>query len=259
VTAHRLRAVVVDDELHAREGLAADLSAAGVDVIATCADGRAALDVIRAERPDVLFVDVEMPEIDGFALLELLEPEELPPAIVFVTAYDEHALRAFEARALDYVLKPFARERIHAAVERATQRVREMRALAESLGRSDAMAEGSERLAYLERLVVRERDTTIVVPVADLQWIEADTYYVRLHTTTGRPRLLRERMAALEARLDPAVFIRTHRSAIVRLDRIRTIRTVSRYEHVVLLTDGTRVPLSRDRRARLESLLRDTR
>ena len=99
----------------AREGLAADLAALGVDVIAVCADGRAAHDVIRDQRPDVLFVDVQMPEIDGFALLESLEPEQLPPAIVFVTAYDEHALRAFEVRALDYVLKPFSRERLKAA------------------------------------------------------------------------------------------------------------------------------------------------
>jgi two-component system LytT family response regulator len=253
----RLRAVVVDDELHAREGLTADLVAVGVAVVATCADGRAARDALRAERPDVLFVDVEMPEIDGFALLESLEPDELPPAIVFVTAYDEHALRAFDARALDYVLKPFARERIASAVERAERRVREVRALAESIGRDGAAPQKSERAGYLDRLIVRDRDAMIVVPVADLDWIEADTYYVRLHTAEGRPRLLRERMAVLEARLDPAQFVRTHRSAIVRLDRIRAIHTVSRYEHVVLLTNGARVPLSRERRARLESLLRD--
>jgi len=113
------------------------------------------------------------------------------------------------------------------------------------------------RRAQRREIACGERDATIVVPVADLDWIEADTYYVRLHTAEGRPRLVRERMAVLEARLDPAHFVRTHRSAIVRLDRIRAIHTVSRYEHVVLLTNGARVPLSRERRARLESLLRD--
>jgi len=111
-----LTAIVVDDELPAREGLAADLAALGIDVIAACADSRAAYEAIRRHRPDVLFVDVEMPEIDGFALLESLEPEQLPPAIVFATAYDEHALRAFEVRALDYVLKPFSLERLRTAV-----------------------------------------------------------------------------------------------------------------------------------------------
>ena len=252
-----LRAIVVDDELPAREGLTADLSSFGVDVVASCSDGRAAQRALREFRPDILFVDVEMPEVDGFALLESLEPEELPPAIIFVTAYDEHAVRAFEARALDYVLKPFARERIQAAVERAAQRVRETRALAESIGRKDAT--DAETTGYLERLIIRERDNTEVVPVSELDWIEADTYYVRLHTSSGRSRLLRERMTVLEARLDPSAFFRTHRSAIVRLDRIRSVRTLSRYEHTVLLASGARVPLSRERRARLDALLRDKR
>ena len=249
-----LTAIVVDDELPAREGLAADLGALGVTVIAVCADGRAAQDALRVHRADVLFVDVEMPEIDGFALLESLEPEQLPPAIVFVTAYDEHALRAFEVHALDYVLKPFSRERLRTAVERAEQRVREASALAEKLGHEHA-GEIPEDPRYLERLVVRERDGSIVVPVSEIEWIEADTYYVRLHTSHGRSRLLRERMAVLEARLDPEVFFRTHRSAIVRLDRVRAVKTLSRYEHTVTLASGARVPLSRDRKSRLASLL----
>jgi len=246
--------MVVDDELPAREGLAADLVALGVDVIAVCADGRAAHEAIRARRPDVLFVDVEMPEIDGFALLESLEPEQLPPAIVFVTAYDEHALRAFEVRALDYVLKPFSRERLQLAVERADQRVREARALAQNLGQSDA-AEIPDALPYLTRLVVRDRGGSIVVPVSEIDWIEADTYYVRLHLSDGRSRLMRDRMAVLEARLDPELFFRTHRSAIVRLDRVRAVKTLSRYEHTVTLASGARVPLNRDRKPRLAALL----
>lgn len=249
-----LTAIVVDDELPAREGLAADLAALGVGVIAVCADGRAAQSALRLHRADVLFVDVEMPEIDGFALLESLEPDQLPPAIVFVTAYDEHALRAFEVRALDYVLKPFSRERLRGAVERAEQRVREASALAEKLGDADAREIPAEP-RYLTRLVVREREGSIVLPVSEIEWIEADTYYVRLHLSDGRSRLMRERMAVLEARLDPQVFFRTHRSAIVRLDRVRAVKTLSRYEHTVTLANGARVPLSRDRKVRLASLL----
>lgn len=250
----RLAAIVVDDELPAREGLAVDLAALGIDVIAVCADGRAAFDAIRRRRPDVLFVDVEMPEIDGFALLESLEPEQLPPAIVFVTAYDEHALRAFEVRALDYVLKPFSRQRLRTAVERAGQRVREAKALEEKLGCADS-GEIPDAPQHLTRFVVRDRDGSVVVPVAEIDWIEADTYYVRLHLSDGRSRLLRDRMAVLEARLDPKAFFRTHRSAIVRLDRVRAVKTLSRYEHTVTLASGARVPLSRDRKARLASLL----
>ena len=250
----QLAAIVVDDERPAREGLAADLTALGIDVIAVCADGRAAQEAIRRQRPDVLFLDVEMPEVDGFAVLESLEPEQLPPAIVFITAYDEHALRAFEVRALDYVLKPFSRERLRTTVERVDQRVREAKALDAKLGDADA-AEISDAPEYLTRLVVRDRDGSIVVPVSEIDWIEADTYYVRLHVSYGRSRLMRDRMAVLEARLDPKAFFRTHRSAIVRLDRIRAVKTVSRYEHTVVLESGARVPLSRDRKARLASLL----
>ncbi|MDB4889002.1 MAG: response regulator receiver, partial [Gemmatimonadetes bacterium] len=125
----RLRAIVVDDELLAREGLSADLTALDVDVVATCADGYSARTAIVDLRPDLLFLDVEMPEVDGFALLEGLEPEDVPPAVVFATAYDQHALRAFEARALDYLLKPFAPARLREAVERAQRRVEEARAL----------------------------------------------------------------------------------------------------------------------------------
>lgn len=251
-----LRAIIVDDERPARDGLAADLASLGVQVIAACPNARAARVALEAERPDALFVDVEMPEIDGFALLESLEPEHLPPAIIFVTAYDEHALRAFEVRALDYLLKPFSRDRLQETLTRATRRVEEASAFAASLEHG-APGDGNRATAprFLDRLVIRERDATVVVPVQDIVWIEADTYYVRLHLADGKSRLLRERMMALESRLDPNVFFRTHRSAIVRLDCVRSVKTLSRYEHTVTLTTGARVPLSRERRARLAALL----
>ena len=253
----RLRAVVVDDEQPARQGLATDLASLGVDVVATCGDARDAVGALHAHAVDVLFVDVQMPEIDGFALIESLEPDELPPAIVFVTAYDAHALRAFDVRALDYVLKPFARERLAETVVRVRRRVDETRALAAKLdaGESAEASEDARDARYLTRLVIRERDGSFVVPVADVDWIEADTYYVRLHLSNGKTRLLRERMAVLESRLDPAVFFRTHRSAIVRLERVRSVKTLSRYEHTVTLASGERVPLSRERRAKLAASL----
>ena len=248
-----LRAVVVDDELLAREGLSVELAKLGVDIVAICADGHAARTAIRTKRPDVLFLDVEMPEVDGFAVLETLEPEEMPPAVIFVTAYDQHALRAFDARALDYILKPIVPARLEEAVRRGGQRVEESRAMHDaSAQRNDTpRTDGT----FLAQLVVRDREQVTIIPVSDLEWIEAETYYVRLHAAQARPRLLRERMSVLEGRLDPRHFYRTHRSAIVRLDLVRAIKPISRYEHAVVLSTGAKVPLSRDRRARLEAIL----
>ena len=251
-----LRAIVVDDELLAREGLRDELLRLDVDVVALCADGYEARESISSLRPDLLFLDIQMPEVDGFAVLEGLEPEELPPAIIFVTAYDQHAVRAFESRALDYLLKPVQPARLHAAVARATQRVLEARALRDA---TPPESGNSGKDAYLSQLIVRERDQATIIPVSDLEWVEAETYYVRLHATGVRPRLLRERMSVLESRLNPEQFFRAHRSAIVRLDLVRTINTLSRYEHNITLATGAHVPLARDRRARLESRLADAR
>ena len=256
-----LRAIVVDDEPLARVGLARDLIALGLDVVAVCDNGHAACDAIATHRPDLLFLDIEMPEVDGFAVLEAFEPEELPPAIIFVTAYDQHAIRAFEIRALDYLLKPFAPARLRDAVERATQRVQEAhgaRARADAAGHLPRQGDDGSP-SYLTQLLVRDRDQVMVVPVHDLEWVQAESYYVRLHAAKQRPRLLRQRMSVLEARLDPSQFFRAHRSAIVRIDLVRVIIAVSRYEYILTLSTGATVPLSRDRRARLETLLAEPR
>ncbi len=245
-----LRAIVVDDEVLAREGLAADVTKLGFDVIALCGDAPSAIEQIRASAPDVLFLDIEMPEMNGFQLLEALEPEELPPAIVFVTAYDQHAVRAFEARALDYLLKPVSTQRLEETTRHVQQRISEARALRETSGNQ----ENTER-PYLQRLIVRDRDSVTVIPVEQLEWVEAETYYVRLHSSGARPRLLRERMSVLEKQLDPARFFRSHRSAIIRLDLVRSIKAISKYEYAVVLSTGAQAPLSRDRRSALESLL----
>ncbi len=256
----RIRAIVVDDEPLAREGLAEELRERDIEVVAVCGDGFSARDAILTHTPDVAFLDIQMPEIDGFALLEQLEPEEVPPVVIFVTAFDQHAVRAFEARAFDYLLKPVSPARLDAAIARAHARLQEIRTLRQRFVESQK-GEGTDSstslgMTHLTHFVVRDRDEQIVIPIDDLTWIEAETYYVRLHSTNTKPRLLRERMSVLEARLDPARFYRTHRSAIVRLDLVRSIRTVSRYEHAVLLSTGESVPLSRERKPRLEALLK---
>ena len=252
-----LRAVVVDDEPLAREGLVSLLSEIrGIAVIAECSNGYEACEAIVEHRPDILFLDIAMPELDGFATLERLEPEDVPPAVIFVTAYDAHALRAFSARALDYILKPVAPERLAAAVDHAVQRVREARALRDSIERESEIAAGDPTLT---RLIIRDHRGTTIVPVKDIEWIEAATYYVSVHRISGaegRPLLLRERMHVLESRLDPAIFFRSHRSAIVRLDSVRAVRAAATYEHEVVLASGAVAPLSRDRRVPLEMLLK---
>ncbi len=255
----RLRTIIVDDEPLAREGLRAELDAmthdGGIDIVAECGSTSAACDAIRLLRPELLLLDVEMPELDGFAVLERLEPEEVPPAVVFVTAYDVHALKAFEAHALDFVLKPVTPARLRAAVDRSRARVREVRVLAEHLSEPPAAAAAPP---YLDRILVPERGRTLVIRTDEIDWIEAETYYVRIHAGNAS-RLLRERMSVLEARLDPASFVRVHRSAIVKLSRVREIRSPSKYEHEALLTTGARVRVARDRRARLDALLKGAR
>ncbi len=249
------RVVIVDDEPLAREGLAAGLgrlAVPGLVVVASCENGIVALDAIRDLQPDILLLDIAMPVLDGFAMLERLEPEATPPAVIFVTAYDEHAVRAFEAEALDYLVKPVADARLAAALDRGIRRVNEARTLRASL---ETSAPAPDRTPFLQQLIISERERQVVIPVADVEWIEGDTYYVRVHAG-GRARLLRERLSRLEASLDPASFIRTHRSALVRVDLIREIRAESAYSSSALLATGARAPVSRERLPKVEAALR---
>lgn len=254
-TAEALRVVIVDDESLAREGLRqamADLATTDFVVLAACANGVEALEVIRRDAPDILLLDIAMPVLDGFAMLEQLEPEATPPAIIFVTAYDQYAVRAFEAEATDFLVKPVARERLRSALDRAARRIAQARALEATLDPSSALPESEPH--YLQQLIIPERGRQLVVPVEEIDWIEGDTYYVRVHTR-GRTRLLRERLSRLEAALDPARFQRTHRSALVRLDLIRELRSESAYTWSALLATGQRVPVSRERLKALERAL----
>jgi len=238
-TVRKIRALVVDDEPLARKNVILLLGRSeGVEVIGECNSGAGAIAAIRKSRPDLVFLDVQMPECDGFDVLELLGGE-IPPAIVFVTAYDRYALKAFEAGALDYLLKPFDDVRFARAIERARERIAQRTAASQKP----------------DRIVVKSTGSVTFVKIADIDWIEAADYYACLHS--GRKSfLLRRSMSELEQDLDGAKFCRIHRSAIVNLDRVRQLRFGRDGEYEVLLEDGTSLRLSRSHRKALQSRLR---
>ncbi|HEV8357760.1 MAG TPA: LytTR family DNA-binding domain-containing protein [Gemmatimonadales bacterium] len=252
----QLRVIVVDDEPLARSGVA-DLvrKDAGLEVVAECADGLSALEAIERLRPDLVLLDVQMPELDGFEVLRRLDPARRP-AVIFITAFDEFAVRAFDVHALDYLVKPFDDARFAEALERAKRAVgagggelsRRLDALLTQLAAGGTLEE------YRNRIVVKTAGRVFFIRVEDLDWIEAADYCVKLHTG-GKSHVIRDSMSALEERLDPRRFFRANRSAIVNLDRVREIQPYTRGDQVVLLQDGTRVKLSRARRLELEERL----
>lgn len=265
--AKRLRTLIVDDEPLARRTIR-DLLAEDpdVEVFGECGGGAEAVESIRRRPPDLLFLDIQMPGMDGFGVLSRIELERIS-AVIFVTAYDAYALKAFEVHALDYLLKPFTDERFREALARAKSHVelREARGLAESLraflrGRAGSEDETAAPVnvvrkgSYLTRFMVKLGGRVIFINPSDVDWIEADNYYVKLHVG-GRAHLLRLSMKELEERLDPKTFWRTHRSAIINLDRVKELHQHPSGEYVVVLRDGTELKLSRARRERLQELL----
>jgi two-component system LytT family response regulator len=277
--ARTLRALVVDDEPLARRGLR-QLADAHPDlaVVGEAVDGREALDLFDALAPDLVFLDVQMPELDGFAVLRArldTAPERMP-AVVFVTAYDEFAVRAFEAHALDYLVKPVTAARFAAAMARVRERLRSAEAL-ELARQLRALLQLQERHAAAaapasdapppraappaRRLVLPTATGELVLDADEIDWIQADDYYAAVHALRRR-HLIRESLASLEERLDATRFVRVHRSAIVNLDRVRELRTGggggsgAAGDAVVVLRDGTRVPVSRRRREHVAALLR---
>lgn len=249
-----IRTLVVDDEQAARDLLRLLLRAdPEIEVIGECGDGAEALERIRRDRPALLLLDIQMPAMDGLAVLGALEEEELP-VVVFVTAYDQHALRAFELHAVDYLLKPFPDGRFYQALARAKQRVRlgQLGRLAEPL--LGLLAEWPSAPQWLERLAIPDGGRTRIVPVAAVDWVEARGDYLRIHAGE-EVHLLRQTMKDLEARLDPRVFQRIHRSTIVRLVRVRELQPYFRGALVAVLEDGTRLRVARNCRAGLELAL----
>lgn len=248
-----LRAVVVDDEPPARDLLAsllAKVSEPAVEVVAQCSDGFAAVKACHELKPDVLLLDIQMPKLDGFEVLELLaQGGGTLPAVVFVTAHDQHALRAFEVHAVDYLLKPFNRERLESALQRALQRRAQP-------GAAAALAAAGQS-GSLRRIAVRDGARVTLIPVAQLDYAEAQDDYVGL-TAQGKVHLKQQTLASLEAALDPAEFVRIHRSWLVRLERVARIEPTGRDSFEVVLdaaAGGRRLPLSRSGYARLRQRL----
>jgi two-component system LytT family response regulator len=239
------RTVIVDDEPPARQTLRLLLGREkDFVIVAECGHGREAIESVAAERPDVLFLDVRMPGVDGFAVLRELGADAVP-AVVFVTAYDRYAAQAFEQHAVEYLLKPFTDERFADVVEHVRRRLRE-RALATLGERLPGLLAGNAR----RQIVVKDGSRTHVVAEADIAWIEAEDYYIAIHAN-GRRILARESLKTLEERLDPAVFARVHRSAIVNLGWIKAIEPVASGDQRLVLSDGTVLRVSRTHRAAL--------
>ena len=254
-----IRALIVDDEPLARDRIRSLLEKEdGVAVVRECANGQEAVEAIDAESPDLVFLDVQMPDLDGFGVLESVEPEKLP-VVVFVTAFDEYAVKAFDVHALDYVLKPFDQDRFRIALARARAEI-ERKGGSGGGGRSvdrrllALLEEIEDRKSKLDRVVVKSGGRVFFLRSHEIDWIEAAGNYVELHVGK-ESHLLRETMNRLEARLDSTSFLRIHRRLIVNLERIRQLEGVSHGEYVVVLKDGTRLGSSRGYRDGLQKLL----
>ena len=250
-----IRVLVADDEPLARRGVRQLLAPhADMMVVGESRNGLETLRALDALQPDLLFLDVQMPEMDGFAVLRARGADRMP-AVVFVTAHDQFAVRAFEAQALDYLVKPLNVERFEAALERVRERMRlrEAAGLASKLTALLAAERAERERKGVTRLMVSTPAGEVVIPAEEIDWIGADDYYASVHAG-AKSYLLREPLSSLEGRLDPLRFARVHRAAIVQLDRVRELR-----EDEAILRDGARIPVSRRRRAALEQLLRRPR
>jgi two-component system LytT family response regulator len=257
---NKIRALIVDDEPFARERVRRLLTADGdIELVGECADGVAAVQMIEERAPDLLFLDVQMPGKTGFDVLEEIDAEQTP-VVVFLTAYDQYAVRAFDACALDYLLKPFDEERFERALSRAKTQLRRDATLEDSeddtaspLAPRDANG-AHKTAAPLERFVVKAAGRIFFLKADEVDWIEAYGNYVRLHVGKSA-YLLREPIGSMEARVDPARFLRIHRSALVNVERIREMHPMFHGQYTVVLNDGTQLTLSRRYRSKLQQTL----
>lgn len=249
-----LRVLVVDDEPLVREGIRAFLEREpDVRVLGEARNGEEAVEQIRELRPDLVLLDVQMPGMDGLSVVAALEPEERP-AIVFVTAYSEYAIRAFDLHAVDYLLKPFDAERFARALRRARARMSEGKA-----ERLEALLATLRPVrTYPERLLLKQDGTVVVVLADDIDWIEAADNYVKVHARSGR-YMVREPLKQIEAKLDPTRFARAHRSAIVNLSRVKSLDPLTAGEYIITLTTGARLTLSRGARDEFRSRIESAR
>jgi two-component system, LytTR family, response regulator len=239
-----IRVLIVDDEPLARQGVRRMLeSDAEIVIVGECGDGVEALEAITAQHPDLVFLDVQMPEMDGFEVLDHIEPDEMP-LVVFLTAYDQHALRAFQVHALDYLLKPFDRERFQEALNRAKGRARHKRGGELTQRTLSMLGQSRPDRGHLERIMIKSGGRVSFLRTEEVDWLEAQGDYVCLHCQ-GKKHLLREKISHLEMQLSPVAFLRIHRSTIVNVARIKEMQPLFHGEYVVMLADGTRLTMSR--------------
>jgi two-component system, LytTR family, response regulator len=248
-----IRTLIVDDEPLARKALSRLLKLeVGIEIVGECGDGETALMLVRRLRPDLMFLDIRMPELDGFQVVEALGAADAP-AIVFVTAYDQHALRAFEVHAVDYLLKPFSKERLSKALDRARDRIGrdpDIGALREMLAE---MRRQEDQRKYVQRIPVTLRGRIHLLPIGEIERIEAMGNYAQL--ITGKQHFeVRETLLSLEKKLDPARFVRIHRSTIVNLDFVKEVQSWFKGGHLVIMKDGSELRLSRYQREAIETL-----
>jgi two-component system LytT family response regulator len=252
----KTRVLLVDDEPLARERVRTLLEQEPeVDLIGECSDGVSAVEAIREQSPDLVFLDVQMPELDGFGVVSKVGGDKMP-AVVFVTAHDQFALKAFDVHAVDYLLKPFDKERFKTALRRALDQIqrRQTGDLSQRLSAllADVRPEGKPK--HLERLAIKSSGRVVFVKVDDIDWIEAADNYVSLHVG-NEEHLHRETMASIEGQLPLAKFMRISRSTIVNVDRIKELQPLFHGEYAVILRNGTRLTLSRSYRDKLDQLM----
>lgn len=250
----KITTLIVDDEALARKFIRRMLKEDHeVEVLGECNDGKSAVAMIQKHKPDVVFLDVQMPAMDGFAVLEAIGVEQLPE-VIFTTAYQKYAIRAFELHALDYLLKPFDQTRFRDAMRHAKERLNQRQQEDGRLQISALLENMKAQSKYLERLIIKADGRISFLSTREINWIEADDKYVHLHTAKAT-RMVRQTLSAMESQLDPKKFLRIHRSAIVNIGRIKELEPTFNGEHAVLLEDGTKLILSRSYRQKLFDLL----
>jgi two-component system LytT family response regulator len=249
-----IRCLIVDDEPLSRERVASLLrTLPDAEIVGQCADGSDAIEAIGELSPDLVFLDVQMPEVDGFGVLSAVARQRMPE-VIFVTAHDKYALRAFEVHAQDYLLKPFDPDRLFDAYRAAAERIRQNR-IGASSERLLALIDDMERVrAHRTRVPIKTDGRVTFLPVEEIDWIESADNHVKIHAK-GETHVLRRTLQSMQASLSPADFVRVHRSSIVNVARIEEIQPWFNGEYVVLLRDGTKVQTSRGYRARLEALM----
>jgi two-component system LytT family response regulator len=249
-----IRTLIVDDEPLAREGLQTLVQKeSDMELVGQCEDGKEAVKAINKKKPDLVFLDVQMPELDGFGVLEKFDITELP-AIVFVTAYDKYALKAFEVHAVDYLLKPVDSERFRATMERVRTQLEMKKSNSVPKKLTALLEDLASKKKTLDRLVVKTGGRIFFLKTDEIDWVEAAGDYVKLHVGPAA-HLVRETLTELESKLDPERFLRIHRSTIVNLDRIKEMQPMFYGDYVVILRSGTQLSMSRTYKEKLAKML----